>query len=141
MTNKSKDKGTWFEGQVVAEFHAHDVNAKREVLHGNKDHGDLHVTLPGGKLLVVECKWRPTLPSAAQILKWLDEADQEGLNARADASCLVINRPGSGAKNRGDHLAFMFADEWAWLTDGVGHAPTRDWVCVNLAHLARRCVS
>jgi hypothetical protein len=142
VSNPSKDKGTWAEGQVVKGCHARDIPAKREVLHGNKDHGDVHIY--GGRV-VVEVKWRPNLPSPNQVAKWMQEADAEGLNAGADLSALVYNRPGYGAANIGHWLVVMWRDEYLWLSTrgaytGVvsgGHTVTIDFdqFCDLLHHM------
>jgi hypothetical protein len=136
MANPSKGKGTAAESAVVRFLTDHDIDAARVTLHGSKDQGDVFIRI-GKYLVTVEVKSYKSWASARQIERWLDEADLEGLNASADASILVVKRPGSGAANVGDWLAYMRADEWEWLAYGnaMGTPARREWVCVNLAHL------
>lgn len=133
MTNRPKAKGTAAESAVVRFLTERHVLAKREILHGGKDHGDVHVHTKKG-LIVLEVKAYKTWASARQLDAWMVEADIEGVNAGADASALVVKRPGSGAANAADWLVFMRADEWEWLAHGRDATPTNDWICVNLAH-------
>lgn len=144
MANPSKNKGTNFETAVVRALTERGVPAKREPLHGAKDHGDIHIIRPesaggGWTLIVVEAKWRPSWPSARTIEAWLDEVDEECVNAGGDLSAVVVNRPGSGKANAGDWLVYMRPDEWVWLcTGGIAVMPGERprWVCVNLDHFA-----
>jgi len=133
MANPSKNKGTAAESAVVRYLTEHKVLAKREILHGNSDHGDVHVHTKKG-LVVLEVKSYKAWASANLIEKWLVEADVEGVNAGADASALVVKRPGSGAANAGDWLVYVRADEWEWLAYDRDATPTNRWVCVNLEH-------
>jgi hypothetical protein len=136
MANPSKGKGTSAETTVQRELTAAGIDAARVTLHGNADHGDIHIRI-GKYLVVVEVKAYKSWASARQIERWLDEADLEGLNADADASVLVVKRPGSGPANAGDWLCYLRADEWEWLAYGSlrGVPARREWVSVNLAHL------
>jgi hypothetical protein len=122
MSNPSKDKGTWAEGQTVKGLTARGIPAKREVLHGNKDHGDVHIY--GGRV-VVEVKWRPKLPSPNQVAAWMAEADTEALNAGADLCALVYNRPGYGATRMGDWLVVMWLDEFLFLSTRGAYSVVR----------------
>jgi hypothetical protein len=138
MTNKPKARGTAGESAVCRHLTTAGVDAKRVVLHGAADQGDVHVRTNGGHLIAIEVKSYKGWASARQIEKWLDEADLEGLNADADASALVVKRPGSGPANVGDWLCYIRADEWLWLVLGnrLGPVnPTRAWVSCNLDHL------
>jgi hypothetical protein len=136
MTNPPRKKGTAAESAVVRELTAHDIDAARVTLHGNKDRGDVFIRL-GKYLVTVEVKSYKSWASARQIEKWLDDADLECLNADADASILIVKRPGSGAANAGDWLCYMRADEWEWLAYGspIGTPARREWVCVPLSHM------
>jgi hypothetical protein len=136
MANPSKAKGTSAESAVVRHLVEHGVDAARVTLHGNKDQGDVFIRI-GKYLITVEVKSYKTWASARQIERWLDEADLEGLNADADASVLVVKRPGSGPANVGDWLVYMRADEWEWLAYGspIGTPARREWVCVPLSHM------
>ena len=53
MTNKPKARGTAGESAVVRYLLEHKVLAKREILHGSIDHGDVHVHTKKG-LIVLE---------------------------------------------------------------------------------------
>jgi hypothetical protein len=136
MTNKPKATGTRAESAVTTYLTAEGIDAARTALHGSKDQGDVFIRL-GKYLVTVEVKSYKSWASARQIEKWLDDADLECLNADADASILIVKRPGSGAANAGDWLCYMRADEWEWLAYGspIGTPARREWVSVPLSHM------
>ncbi len=79
MANPSKQKGTAWESAIVSYLHGLGVQAKRIVLHGNKDEGDIEVTSDAilAKEFHIEAKNCNTITLAA----WVDEARVEGINA------------------------------------------------------------
>ena len=134
MVNPSKSKGTAAETAVTRYLLENGIQARREVLHGNKDHGDVHIRAAAGRLIVLEVKAYKTHASLAQIAGWLDDADIEGINAEADASALVVKRPGSAKP--ANWMTYMRHDEFAWLAYGLTVPPTSDWVAMTLASFA-----
>lgn len=78
--NPSKQKGTAWETALVRWFRERLFDAKRIVLHGNKDEGDVEVTggpVRGDRVVHLEAKNCKALSLAA----WVDEAEAESLNA------------------------------------------------------------
>ena len=137
MSNPSKATGTRAEVGAERYLNARGVPTQRVALRGKHDQGDLHIL--GGKV-VAEVKSRRSWHSPADIERWLAELERECMNVpHCSVGALVVKRPGSGAANAGDWLAYLRADEWALLSH-CGWAGTPDqaaeWVCVNLAHLA-----
>jgi hypothetical protein len=147
MSNPSKNKGTATETAVVRFLTERGIAAKRETLHGNKDHGDVHIW--AGKI-VVEVKARAGWHSPADIERWMAELERECMNVpQCSVGVLIVKRPGSGAANAGDWFAYLRSDEWSLLMSNpdtkyvlpsMRSGPTADlaaeWVCVNLVHLA-----
>lgn len=70
--NPSKQKGTAFETALVRWFESRGLEARRIVLHGNKDHGDIDVGS-----INLEAKNCNTISLAA----WIAEAEVESANA------------------------------------------------------------
>lgn len=70
--NPSKQKGTAFETALVRWFEAKGLVAKRIVLHGNKDEGDVET-----EEFNVEAK----NCNAISLASWIAEADVESTNA------------------------------------------------------------
>ena len=97
---KSKQIGTWTESAVVEYLKANgSPEAKREVLHGSKDEGDVRVN----SWVVLEVKGGHAAETAsdAQIAAWLEEAEVERVHAGAAFSALVRKRKGKGRDNAG----------------------------------------
>jgi hypothetical protein len=138
MANPSGDKGTKFATGIVRYLHSRGLtSARREVQHGNKDQGDIHVGV-AGRLTVIEAKWRPKLPSPKQVAAWMVETDTEAVQAGADLSALVYNRPGYGTANAGHWLVVMRRDEFMWLASrgGFEQAATNEIVTIDLDQFA-----
>jgi hypothetical protein len=133
VTNKSKNIGTKFETQVVNYLRANGFEkAKREVLHGGKDQGDVHAA----QGLVFECKAgiQAETASDAQLRLWCQETTVETKNAGAKVGVLVVKRAGHGVtkmggmwvvQNDGGMLVRFRLDEYVkflsacgWTADG-----------------------
>lgn len=110
MVNRSKNLGTAAETGVVRWLRENGwPSAERRALTGTNDCGDVAGT-PGicwevkaGKAAVAASN----SASDAQILAWLDEADRECANARADFGVLVTKRGGVPASRAGDWHAYV----------------------------------
>lgn len=72
MANPSKQKGTAFETAVVRHYDAEGIDAKRIVLHGNKDQGDIDVG---------EYNIEAKNCNAISLGTWIKEAEVEAVNA------------------------------------------------------------
>lgn len=87
MTNRPKQKGTAGETAVVRWLQARGLDAKRIVLHGNKDQGDVDTGV-GWNLEVKNCR-------ALALAAWVDEAAVEAANAGRPVA-VVAKRVGKG---------------------------------------------
>jgi hypothetical protein len=86
MVNANKRRGTAFESAVRDYFKAWGFpRCERRALTGAADQGDLTGISPH---VVIECKDHGTL----QLSVWLEEAQQEAINAGADWGAVVIKR-------------------------------------------------
>lgn len=94
MANRSKDKGTGWESSIVGYLVGAGVtHAERRGLAGNSDRGDI-AGLPG---VVIEAKNCAKVELAA----WLDEANTERDNDRADVGVVWFKRRGKTSPGAG----------------------------------------
>jgi len=100
MVNKSKNIGTKFESQMVNFLRANGFEkAKREVLHGSIDEGDVFPC----EGLMFECKAGAQAENASdeQLRKWCLETETERINARVKVGVLVVKRKAHGVTKMG----------------------------------------
>ena len=102
--SKQKAKGTRFESMLVDWLHRNGFpDARREVLHGSADVGDVGGVTWKGWPVVIEAKncqqSRPT--------KWLEEAEAERKNANAAIAVVVAHRKGCGVERFGENYAYI----------------------------------
>lgn len=90
MTNRSKQKGTSWESAIVNELTRLGYNARRVVLHGNLDQGDIHIE---GLPLIIEAKNEKTY----KLAEWIDEAEVERKNANALHGVVWAHRKGKAS--------------------------------------------
>ena len=82
MTNKSKQKGTSAETEVVKYLQSKGIEAERMALHGNQDQGDIRVRCDGYDcILEVKTGKQTANPSRADLEEWLRQTDIESINA------------------------------------------------------------
>lgn len=80
MTNRSKQKGTAWETSLVSTlFDEGFVDARRVVLSGALDKGDVHVGDVDHPLVAIEGKNEQRMA----VAEYVDEANREGVNAGA----------------------------------------------------------
>ena len=108
MSSESKVKGTKYESAVVGFFNEKGYSARREVLHGTEDEGDVKVTV-GGLEMVVECKNRKSM-SPKWLMDLVDEVNTETENANASFGVAVVHRDGCGDKSTGRSIVVMDAE-------------------------------
>lgn len=84
-------------------------DARRKVLSGNKDQGDVHVT----DGITAEVKGGEAARSASdnQIRQWLAEAERERVNSASDFCLLVLQRRGVGPANADRWWAVIRSDD------------------------------
>lgn len=100
---RSKAIGTWAESEVVKACKRAGLPAKRQVLAGANDQGDVHLPL-GDELYVIEVKAgeQTRNPSWGQLDAWWAEAVTEAGNVEATdddvevVPLLIVRRWGSG---------------------------------------------
>jgi len=98
--SKEKQKGTAFEGQVVAYMRGAlgDDRIERRATSGKNDRGDISGVLLRGRRVVLECKNH----KAMKLSEWLEEAEDERRNDDADFAFVIHKKRGCGDKRMGD---------------------------------------
>lgn len=132
MANKPKAIGTAAETTVVKVAQRNGFPyAKRVTLSGSSDKGDIH--LGDGIPVVLECKGGASAKTASdgQVLKWLEETEQERINSKARIGILVLQRAGMGEKNAEHWWAILSPESWETLT-GSGHKKVKNPVRIHL---------
>jgi hypothetical protein len=108
----SKDRGTKWETAIVNFLRDKGfTHAERRALSGNFDKGDL-TGIPG---VVVEAKHVARL----DLSGWLDEAETERDNARADVGLVWLKRRGHTSPGRA--YVLMSGDDLVWLLRSAGY--------------------
>lgn len=98
--NRSKQKGTEHESNGVKWFRENGFpDARREVLHGSKDVGDIGGVTWRGWPVVIEVKNHREKRHA----QWLREAETERVNAGAPIAFVLTHTKGVGVKNYGNN--------------------------------------
>lgn len=130
MANKSKAKGTKYESDIVKSINAirPDLCARRIVLHGNHDHGDIHVNM-NGLLVCIEAKWRTDYPSIGEQEDYRRQCLEETANSGADVGVFMFN-----------HFRQSIYRSEVWMTHetflrltGVDAPIESGWVCKTLS--------
>ena len=111
----SKQRGTKWETAIVAFLRDKGfTHAERRALSGSFDKGDL-TGIPG---LVVEAKH----VARTDLSGWLDEAEQERDNAKADVGVVWMKRRGYTSPGRA--YVVMSGDDLVWLLRSAGYGGT-----------------
>jgi hypothetical protein len=129
MVNKPKAKGTAAETRVVNYLLAAGVEARRIVLHGSQDQGDVYVVNsdPTGadRILEVKAGKQTIKVSRAQLDDWIAEAQAEGIHAGGLLAYLVLAKHNASVKDYHVYKrfgvnprTFMYLDEFARLMGG-----------------------
>lgn len=116
MANKSKRKGSAFEGQV-ARYLARaldDDGIERRTLGGVNDRGDIAGIKINGKRAVVECK----AEKALRVAEYLREAETERKNDGAEFGIVISKRRGVGEARTGEQLVLMTLETFARIVKG-----------------------
>lgn len=122
MANKSKNIGTRIETRIVRYLIPHGLDAKRKVLHGSVDEGDIEVTTPSGLTVTLECKGgkQTAKYSRSQKKKWLNETKVEQDNSGTEAWLVlaIYNKPLHDAEvwSADGHTFYFFDDFVNMLT-------------------------
>ena len=145
MANKSKAKGTAFETSVTRYINGWvgEKVCERVVLHGNKDHGDLCLTVDD-LTLTVEAKWRKSYPSRSEEIDFRRQTITETANAGTDGGILVVNR---FRQSIGVSEVWMDASTWLLIHGTVsgdnsltyGDWAISDWGCMRLEDFCYVC--
>ena len=116
MGNRSKRKGSEFEGQV-ARYLARaldDDGIERRTLQGVNDRGDIAGVKINGKRAVIECK----AEKALRVSEYLREAETERENDGAEFGVVVSKRRGIGEARTGEQLVLMTLETFARIVKG-----------------------
>ena len=115
--SKAKQKGTTYETQVRTYLNNNEFpNAERQVLHGNKDTGDIKgITSPNGKI-ILQCKNHQTM----QLSTWLNDTQEQAQHANAQG-ILIHKRKGYGENKFGQQYATMTLDTLLKLLKEAGY--------------------
>lgn len=116
MANKSKRKGSAFEGQV-ARYLAQamdDDGIERRTLQGVNDRGDIAGVKINGKRAVIECK----AEKALRVAEYLREAEAERENDGAEFGIVVSKRRGIGESRTGEQLVLMTLETFTRILKG-----------------------
>lgn len=93
MTNRSKQKGTAYETELVQYLRARGwVHAERRTLAGSNDKGDISGLIG----IVIEAKACKTF----DLPGWLNELEAEVQNANADLGFVFVRRRGTSDRGR-----------------------------------------
>lgn len=114
MVNRSKQKGTSWESAIVDYLRAYGwPHVERRTLNGALDRGDI-AGIPG---VVIEAKSVKTITLAT----FVDEAEKEGANDKADVAVAWIKRRGRSTADYG--YVVMQGNQFAWLLKEAGYHP------------------
>lgn len=114
MVNRSKQKGTAWESEIVAYLNTCGwPHVERRTLNGAADRGDI-AGIPG---IVIEAKSVKTITLGA----FVDEAAKERANAGADLGVAWIKRRGKSSAEHG--YVVMDGAQFAWLLKEAGYHP------------------
>lgn len=114
MSNKSKQKGTKAETNVVKFLEANGIKAERKALHGSNDLGDVHVSGNIEMILEVKAGKQTENPNRTQIEEWMRQARTEGDNAELPVA-LVVVRYRRAIKDANVYYYDKVADYWVFM--------------------------
>lgn len=99
-----------------------ELEARRNVLTGALDQGDVWLNDPIQGLIVFEVKGGASAKTASQeqIAKWFQEAITERDNASATCGFLVTQRSGFSAARSGNWWAYASLSSLIWITNADG---------------------
>lgn len=126
MVNKPKAKGTAAETRVVNYLLAAGFQARRAVMKGSHDEGDIHVVdQHGWGAFVLEVKAGKQTQRVGRKLKeeWLHQTRVETVNSKFPIGYLVIAKHGSSVKDyevwSEDGHSFFYLDQFVELMKEV----------------------
>lgn len=114
MSNKSKQKGTKAETNVVKFLEGNGIKAERKALHGSNDLGDVHVSGNIEMILEVKAGKQTENPNRTQIEEWMRQARTEGDNAELPVA-LVVVRYRRAIKDANVYYYDKVADYWVFM--------------------------
>lgn len=114
MGNKHKAKGTSFETAIKEHLISKDFpNARRAVLAGENDTGDIHgvQNQTTSREVCFQCKNQKKW----DLSGWLDATIEQAKRLKNALPVLVVKRPGKGTKSIGDSYIVMRLDDFVEL--------------------------
>ena len=112
MVNRAKQKGTSFESLLVTYLCELGYDAERQVLHGNKDEGDIRVRIPGGQDFNIEAKCVRSMA----LGQWVEEAHAEAGNA--GRPCVVVHKRIGKGQGADQFVSMRLDDFLSWFAAG-----------------------
>lgn len=113
----NKAKGTSYESQIRLFLNDNGFpNARRQVLHGSNDTGDIEGIQSIHGSIILQCKNHKSM----QLAEWLKQTKHQGELASA-LPILVHKRKGSGIKSTGQQYVTMELDDLLTLLKQAGY--------------------
>lgn len=109
MTNRPKQIGTSFESLLVKGLTDSGYDAERQVLHGNKDEGDIRVRQGRGQDFNIEAK----CVKATSLGTWVDESRVEA--EHAGRPCIVVHKRRGKGQAMDQFVTMRLGDFLAWF--------------------------
>lgn len=110
--SKSRAKGTAWESKIIDLLRERGwPNAERRALNGANDRGDV----AGVVGICIEAKSAQRI----ELATWVDEAEKERANDRADLGAVWIKRRGKSSAK--DGYVVMTGDSFVWLLRSAGY--------------------
>lgn len=118
MANKRKAKGTSFETLVKNYLNNKGFkNARRAVLEGGQDKGDIHGVASSTRQVCIQCKNQRSF----DLSGWLNATVEQAKRLGDALPALVVKRPGKGDKAVGDTYVVMRLDDFVDLIQEAGY--------------------
>lgn len=108
MVNRAKQKGTSYESLLVTYLESLGYDAERQVLHGQKDEGDIRVR-NGARSFNIEAKNCRTMSLGV----WVEEAGVEA--GHAGRPCVVVHKRIGKGQGGDQFVSMRLSDFLAWF--------------------------
>jgi len=118
MGNRHKAKGTSFETLIKNYLNGKGFkNARRAVLEGGQDKGDIHGVESPSRQVCIQCKNQRSF----DLSGWLNATVEQAQRLGNALPALVVKRPGKGDKALGDTYVVMRLDDFVDLIQEAGY--------------------
>lgn len=118
MGNRNKAKGTSYETLIKEHLQSRGFKkARRAVLEGAEDKGDIHGVESHNRQVCIQCK----NDRSFNFSGWLNDTVEQAKRLDDALPVLVVKRLGKGAKSVGDSYAVMRLDDLVDLLREAGY--------------------